>query len=182
MTVKIGVLVGSTRKNSFNRIIANKVIDLLPERYEGEIVEIGQLPLYNQDYDLDNPKEYDEFREKLREYDAFIFQIPEHNRSFPAAIKNALDIGSRPWGKNIWSGKPAAVFAASMGGAGGFGANYQLRQVLSVLNMPLLNQPEVCIPKVHTLINKEGEIVQDTLDFIENAVKAFVNHVDLYVK
>lgn len=178
---KIGILVGSLRKESYNMVIAKKLVELMPEGYEAEILEIGQLPMYNQDYDMDEPAEYADFRAKLEEFDAFIFQSPEYNRSMPAVIKNAIDIGSRPWGKNRWGGKPVAVFTASLGGPGGFGANHDLRRVAAVLNMPLLNQPEVYMGGVHELI-KDGEIVEGTVDFLKTVVEAYINHIDLYVK
>lgn len=181
MTKKIGVFVGSFRKDSFNMTIANKLIELLPEGYEGEIVDIQKLPMYNQDYDINEPAEYAEFRSKLEGYDAVIFQTPEYNRSFPAVIKNAIDIGSRPWGKNRWAGKPAAVFSSALGGNGGFGANQDLRKVVASIAMPLLSTPEVYIGGVQNLI-KNGEIVEGTVDFLKTVVDAYVKHVDLYVK
>ena len=182
MAKKIGVLVGSLRKDSYNRIIAEKVIDLLPEGYEGEVVEVGQLPIYNQDYDMNEPAEYKEFRSKIEGFDAFIFQSPEYNRSYSPAIKNAIDIASRPMGENRWNGKPVAIFTASMGPTGGFGANHHLRQVTTVLNMPLLSSPEVYIGGVHTLIDEQGQIAEDTVAFLKTAVEAYIKHIDLYIK
>lgn len=138
----IAVLVGSLRAQSFNRKVANALIDLAPPSLALGIVEIGQLPLYNQDYDEASPAAYTEFRQKIAAADGLLFVTPEHNRSMPAAMKNALDIGSRPYGKSVWAGKPGAVVSASPSLQGGFGANHHLRQSLVCLNVYAMQQPE----------------------------------------
>src|SRR4051794_36505426 len=127
---KIGVLVGSLRKESFSKKIAANVAALFPEGYESEFVEIGNLPLYNQDYDDKNnvPDEYTALRNKIKELDAILFVTPEYNRSVPAVLSNALDVGSRPKVANVWNGKPAAIISQSPGNISGFGANHHLRQ------------------------------------------------------
>jgi chromate reductase, NAD(P)H dehydrogenase (quinone) len=124
------VIVGSLRRGSINRKVANALVELAPEGLKLSIVEIGQLPIYDQDGDENPPAEWTAFRERIRAADAVLFITPEHNRSVPAALKNALDVGSRPYGKNAWNGKPGAVVSASPGGIGGFGANHHLRQSL----------------------------------------------------
>lgn len=123
----VAVIVGSLRKASINRMVANALAELAPAGLKLGIVEIGQLPLYNQDGDDDPPAEWTAFRERVRAADSVLFVTPEYNRSVPAALKNALDVGSRPYGKSAWSGKPGAVVSASPGGIGGFGANHHLR-------------------------------------------------------
>ena len=124
------VMVGSLRKDSINRKVANALVELAPATLKLSIIEIGHLPIYNQDGDENPPAAWTEFRERIRAADAVLFITPEHNRSVPAALKNAIDIGSRPYGKSAWSGKPGAVVSASPGGIGGFGANHHLRQSL----------------------------------------------------
>ena len=132
---KIGIIVGSLRKNSFSKQIADNVVSLLPAGYEAEFVEIGNLPLFNQDYegDLGTPAEYTTFRNTIKALDAVLFVTPEYNRSIPAALKNALDVASRPYGESVWNGKPAAIISQSPGALAGFGSNHHLRQVLTFL-------------------------------------------------
>ena len=141
-TLDVAVLVGSLRKDSINRKMANALAELAPEGLKLSIVEIGQLPIYNQDADENPPTEWKAFRERIRAADAVLFVTPEHNRSVPAALKNAIDVGSRPYGQSAWNGKPGAVVSASPGGVGGFGANHHLRQSLVFLNVPAMAQPE----------------------------------------
>ncbi len=179
------VLVGSLRKASYNRMIANTLIDLAPKRLALEIVEIGRLPIYNQDFDAaGSPPEYAAFRQRIAKAEAALFVTPEHNRSVPAAIKNAIDVGSRPYGKSVWSGKPAGVLSASIASTGGFGANHHLRQALTYLDMPTLQQPEVYIGKVQELVNEESGRVtaESTLTFLRNFIGKFADWVALNTK
>ncbi|AWI11047.1 NADPH-dependent FMN reductase [Caldifermentibacillus hisashii] len=181
--VKIGILIGSLRKESFSRKLAENVSALFPEGYETEIVEIGNLPLYNQDFDDYNnvPAEYTTFRNKIKEIDAVLFITPEYNRSVPAVLKNALEVGSRPYGKSVWDGKPAAVISQSPGNLSAFGANHHLRQSLVVLNMPTVQQPEAYIANVATLFDENGKInKQDTIQFLQSFVDAFVDLIKKY--
>ncbi|CEE00144.1 NAD(P)H-dependent oxidoreductase [Caldifermentibacillus hisashii] len=181
--VKIGILIGSLRKESFSRKLAENVSALFPEGYETEIVEIGNLPLYNQDFDDYNnvPAEYTTFRNKIKEINAVLFITPEYNRSVPAVLKNALDVGSRPYGKSVWDGKPAAVISQSPGNLSAFGANHHLRQSLVVLNMPTVQQPEAYIANVATLFDENGKInKQDTIQFLQSFVDAFVDLIKKY--
>ena len=138
----VAVLVGSLRKDSINRKVANALAEIAPDGVKLSIVEIGHLPIYNQDGDDNPPAEWTSFRERIKAADTVLFVTPEHNRSVPAALKNALDIGSLPYGKSAWSGKPGAVVSASPGGIGGFGANHHLRQSLVFLNVPAMAQAE----------------------------------------
>ena len=183
MSKKIGIIVGSLRKGSFTRSIANELKAQLPEGYEGEFLEIAQLPLFDQDYEAAGatPESYVDFRKQVEACDAFIFATPEYNRSFPAAIKNALDVASRPYGSSKWNGKPAAVVSVSPGAIGGFGANHHLRQVLTFLNMPILQQPEAYISKVAELLDGNGGFKsENTQKFAQSIVDAFVQHIDRY--
>jgi chromate reductase len=163
MTSKIAVLVGSLRKESFNRKVAHALIDLAPSSLSFEIVEIGQLPLYNQDLDEAPPAEWTAFREKVKAFDGVLFVTPEYNRSVPAALKNAIDVGSRPYGQSAWSGKPTAVISVSPGAIGGFGANHHLRQSLVFLDMPAMQQPEAYIGGIGKLLGEDGKLNNDGL-------------------
>lgn len=179
---KVGIIVGSLRKNSFSQQVADNVAPLFPEGYETEYVEIGHLPLFNQDFegDLGTPEEYKAFRNQIKELDAVLFVTPEYNRSIPAVLKNALDVASRPYGESVWSGKPAAIISQSPGGIAGFGANHHLRQVLTFLNMPIVQQPEAYIGSVHELLDENGKLNGDTADFLQGFVNEFVELIKKY--
>lgn len=174
----IGILVGSLRKDSFNKKIAHSLAKLFPENFTTEFIEIGNLEWYNQDLDDENrPTEnWTAFREKLKNIDAFVFVTAEYNRSVPAVLKNALDVGSRPYGSSIWDGKPAFVVSSSTGAISGFGANHHLRQSLVFLNMPTMPQPEAYIAYSNKLFDDNGTLVnQGTQDFFQLLVDSFVD-------
>jgi len=180
---KIGVLVGSLRKESLSRKIANNVIKLFPQGYETEFVEIGNLPLYNQDYDDENnaPEEYTAFRSTMKNIDAVLFVTPEYNRTLPAVLKNALDVGSRPYGDSVWDGKPAVIISQSIGGISGFGANHHLRQALTFLNMPVVQQPEAYIANSQDLLDEAGNIKKDdTVQYLQTVVDTFLELIKKY--
>lgn len=178
-TRKIAVIVGSIRRDAFSRKVAKELIALAPQSLSLEIVEIGGLSLYNQDLDDARPPEWLAFHAKIKAADGLLFVTPEHNRSIPAALKNALDIGSRPYGKSAWNGKPGAVVSVSPGAMGGFGANHQLRQTLMFLNVPLLQQPEAYIGSVMGLLNESGKLTNDaTRDFFKAFMEAYAVWVE----
>ena len=139
---RIAVIVGSLREGSINRKIAKAMIAAAPANLDCSMIEIGDLPLYNSDLDGDPPALWTVFREAVRGADGVLFVTPEYNRSIPGALKNAIDVGSRPYGKSVFSKKPAAVVSVSPGAIGGFGANHQLRQACVFLDMPVMQQPE----------------------------------------
>ncbi len=174
---KIGIFVGSLREASYSKKIAEAVIEMAPEGFEFKIIEIGQLPLYNQDYDDHNkvPGSYTPFRETVKALDGVIFITPEYNRSVPAVLKNALDVGSRPYGQNAWDNKPGAVFSSSPGQISGFGANHHLRQSLVFLNIPVMQQPEVYIASIQKEIDDNGKLSDKTREFLEKAVTAYID-------
>lgn len=179
MSKTIGIITGSLRNNSFSGSIADYVSKNAPAGYVLKTIDISKLPLYNQDYDSENIPEYTAFREEVKGLDAVLFITPEHNRSVPAALKNALDIGSRPYGENVWSGKPGAVISQSPGGIGGFGANHHLRQVLTFLNVLTLAQPEAYIGAYHTLIDESGALSnEDTKGFLNGFLSAFAAWIE----
>lgn len=180
--VDVAVIIGSLRKESFNRKVALNLVELAPEPLALTIVEIGQLPLYNQDYDAASPAEYETFRARIKRADAVLFVTPEHDRSMPAALKNALDVGGRPWGQNVWAGKPAGIVSASIAATGGFGANHHLRQTLTYLDTPTMLQPEAYIGKVDTLLDEKGKINNDgTRDFLRGFITAYAKWVSHFV-
>lgn len=170
----VAVIVGSLRKDSINRKVANALIELAPASLRLAHVEIGGLPIYNQDTDEAPPAEWTAFRERIRAADAVLFVTPEHNRSVPAALKNALDVGSRPYGQSAWNGKPGAVVSASPGAIGGFGANHHLRQSLVFLNVPAMPQPEAYIGGADKLFDASAKLVNDgTRKFLQGFMAAF---------
>ena len=182
MNKKIAIVVGSIRKESLSQSLANNMVALLPEGYDAEFIKIDHLPLYSQDYDTANtPEHYKQFRDQVKDTAAVIFVTPEHNRSYPAALKNALDIGSRPYGQSVWNGKPALVVSQSPGNISGFGANHHLRQTLTFLNMPTLQQPEAYIAHTNKLIDEHGKITNEgTLEFLQNVIDAFIELIRRY--
>jgi chromate reductase len=175
----IAVFVGSLRKDSLNRKLAKALIALAPEPLKLEIVEIGHLPFYNQDFEENPPKEVLEFRRRVKSADAMLFLTPEYNRSVPAVLKNAIDIGSRPYLENAWSGKPGAVISVSTGALGGFGANHHLRQSLVFINVPTMGQPEAYISNAASLFDDKGQLINDsTKDFLQKFLQAFSRWID----
>jgi chromate reductase, NAD(P)H dehydrogenase (quinone) len=178
-TRKIAVLVGSLRKGSYNRMMAKALVALAPAELHLEIVEIAQLPLYNQDSDEAPLPEWVAFREKIKAVDAVLFVTPEYNRSVPGVLKNAIDVGSRPYGRSAWNGKPGAIVSVSPGAIGGFGANHHLRQSCVFLNVPMMQQPEAYIGGAATLFDKEGNITNEgTRDFLRGFMKAFAAWIE----
>jgi NAD(P)H-dependent FMN reductase len=179
----VAVLVGSLRKDSINRKLANNLAELAPASLKLSIVEISHLPLYNQDDDANPSSASTGFRERIRAADAVLFVTPEHNRSMPAAMKNALDVASRPYGQNAWNGKPGAVVTASPGAIGGFGANHHLRQSLVFLNVATLQQPEAYIGGADKLFDSNGGLANEaTRGFLQKFMSAFADWVALTAK
>ncbi|GAA4060819.1 NAD(P)H-dependent oxidoreductase [Amphibacillus indicireducens] len=178
---KVGIVVGSLRKDSYSRKIAENVAKLFPEGYETEFIEIGNLPLYNEEYDGNSPEEYQSFREAVSAVNAVLFVTPEYNRSVPGVLKNAIDVGSRPYGESVWDAKPAAVVSQSISNLSGFGANHHLRQSLVFLNMPVLQQPEVYLANSQDLIDESGNISNEqTTQFLQSFVDAFVDFMNRF--
>jgi chromate reductase, NAD(P)H dehydrogenase (quinone) len=171
----VAVIVGSLRKGSFNRKMAQAVAALNAAPLNFNILEIGELPLYNQDLETDNPPPaWTAFRRRIRESDAVLFFTPEYNRSVPGVLKNALDVGSRPYGQSAWDAKPGAVISVSPGAIGAFGANHHLRQCLVFLNVPTMQQPEAYIGGAANLFDDQGHLTNDsTRAFLTKFVQTF---------
>jgi len=184
MAYRIAILVGSLRDESINRKVAKSICAIRGDNLDCKMVEIGDLPLYNQDYDGNPPPEYQRFREEVSKADGVLFVSPEYNRGVPGVLKNAIDVGSRPYGKSVWNGKPAAIVTASPGAIGGFGANHQIRQAAVFLNMPVMQQPEAYLGNVtDDKFDEDGCLKDGPLkEFVTKIAHAFHDWVDVIHK
>jgi len=177
----VGVIVGSLRQGSFSKMVADYVASQLSD-FDVKFIDISDLPVYNQDIDTDGktPAAWTRFRGDVGPLDAVLFVTPEHNRTMPAALKNALDVGSRPYGASVWSGKPGAVISVSPGALGGFGANHNLRQVATFLDIAMMQQPEAYVGNIANATSDgvvKDESVQGFLDTFAKAFTAWVNRL-----
>jgi chromate reductase len=182
----IAVLVGSLRKDSLNRKTAFALAELAPASIKLEQVDIGQLPLYNQDLDETPPGVWTAFRERVKKADGVLFVSPEYNRSVPGALKNAIDVGSRPYGHSAWQRKPGGVVTVSPGAVGGFGANHHLRQMLVFLDVYPLQQPEAYMGNAGKWFGDDGKLQDESarkfLQTYINAYAAWVQRLTSSVK
>ena len=178
---KIAIVVGSLREGSINKKIARSLCAMAHERLNCDIVPIGDLPLYNQDSDSSPPAQHTRFREEIAAADGILFVTPEYNRGVPGVLKNAIDVGSRPYGKSVWEKKPAAIVSASPGMIGGFGANHALRQACVFLDMPVMQQPEAYLGHVtDKSFNADGSLADPALaKLVGRIAHAFADWVDL---
>lgn len=175
----VAVIIGSLRKGSYSRMTAKALAALAPESLALRLVEIGDLPLYNQDLDDTPPPEWAAFRQSVAKADALLFVTPEYNRSVPGVLKNAIDVGSRPYGHSVWAGKPGAVVSVSPGNIGAFGANHHLRQSLVFLNVLAMQQPEAYLGGAGTLFDEAGNLTNDkTREFLTVFIQAFATWVE----
>lgn len=176
----VAVLVGSLRKDSASRKLARAIEAIAPANLKLEIVEIGDLPHYDPDLEAATPPEaWTRFRREVARADAVLFVTPEYNRSFPGFLKNAIDVGSRPWGQAVWNEKPTAIVSTSMGALGGFGANHQLRQALSFFAAPILGQPEAYIGNTAALFDEAGALTSEaTGEFLKGFAQAFAAFIE----
>ena len=180
MARSIAVLVGSLRSESYTRKAACAAIEVAPRSLTLQTLEIGQLPHYNQDLEASPPAEWQSFRDLVRGFDGVLFATPEYNRSVPGVLKNAIDVGSRPYGKSAWAGKPAAVISVSPGAIGGFGANQHLRQSLVFLDMPCMQQPEAYLGHADRLFDAGGTLTNDsTRVFLASFMTSFEHWVEI---
>lgn len=175
-------VVGGISKNSLNQKVADMMKERAPQGINVRSFAITRLPFYSQDLEMDPPDTVVAWKDMIREADAVLFITPEYNRSFPGVLKNAIDWGSRPYGQNLWDGKPTAVMGASIGAIGTFGAQHHLRQVLAYLNVPVMAQPEFYLNATQSL-NEKGEPKSDsTEEFIKNYWMSFVNWIGNFVE
>jgi chromate reductase len=179
----IAVIVGSLRKDSVNRKVAHALAELAPPGMKLGIVEIADLPLFNQDSEKDPPAAWTRFRERIKSADGVLFVTPEYNRSVPGALKNAIDVGSRPYGQSVWNGKPGAIVSASPGRIGGFGSNHHLRQSLVFLDVPTMAQPEAYIGGADKLFDANGQLNDDdTRKFLTDFMQVYAAWVTANLK
>jgi chromate reductase, NAD(P)H dehydrogenase (quinone) len=177
----VAVLVGSLRKDGYSQRLATALTKAAPKRLVMRQVSIADLPLYNEDLNATLPLAWESFRRTMRAANAVLFVTPEYNRSVPGGLKNALDVGSRPYGQSVFDAKPAAVVSHSPGAMGGFGANHVLRQSLVTLNMPTLQQPEAYISNVAALFDEGGALIDDsTQKFLDAFMTEFANLIDAH--
>ena len=182
MARNVALIVGSLRKESFTRKISNALIEVAPKTLTIEHVEIGNLPLYNQDLDPDSPpREWVAFRDRIRPVDCVLFATPEYNRSIPGVLKNAVDVGSRPYGKSVWAQKPCAIVSVSPGATGAFGANHHLRQCCVFLDMPVMQQPEAYIHNVTSSLDEAGKVKEPLRKFLTDFMAAYAQFLDRFV-
>ncbi|GHV26555.1 NADPH-dependent FMN reductase [Synergistales bacterium] len=175
----IGIFVGSLRKESFSRKVALLLAEMLSGKFETRLIELGELAMYNQDLDDNAPPAWTAFRESVKAADAFLFVTPEYNRTIPAVLKNALDIGSRPYGQSAWSGKPGGVVSVSPSKMGGFGSNHNLRQAVVFLNIFMMQQPEAYVGGAADIFGADGKIKDDgTRGFLQAYADAFAAWIE----
>lgn len=161
MTKKLGIIVGSLREDSINLKLSRALARLMPESLAAEWIKIDHLPVYNQDLDKSMPEAAKRFKEQIAACDGMLFVTPEHNRSIPASLKNAIDWGSRPYGQSVWAGKRVAIAEASIGAIGTAVAQSHLRGVLAYLDVANLGQPELYLHFTPDLIDLEGNVAKD---------------------
>lgn len=177
-TKSVAIVVGSLRAASYSRKLAHALIGHAPETLNCRIVEIGDLPLYNQDLDERPPAAWSRFRKDIAAADALLFVTPEYNRSIPSCLKNAIDVGSRPEGKSVFDGMPAGVVSVTPYKLGAFGANHALRQTFVFLNMPVMQQPEAYIGNVGDLFDDDGKLISEqTAKFLRKFMSALADWV-----
>jgi chromate reductase len=181
--IDVAVLVGSLRPTGFSRLLANALIELAPDHLAPHVVGFGELPLYLEDLEKAVPPAWAAFRAAMRDAKAVLFITPEYNRSMPGGLKNAIDVGSRPYGQSVFSGKPAAVVSQSPGAMGGLGAHHDLRRSLVFLDMPVLQQPEMYIARSNELFDDTGAVKTDeTGKFLSGFMTSFAAWIDHFVE
>jgi len=181
---KIAIIIGSLRKDSLNRKVARSICALRHDNLDCSMIEIGDLPLYNQDLDADPPAQWTRFRQEIAAADGVLFCSPEYNRGVPGVLKNAIDVGSRPYGQSVFDKKPGAIVTASPGSIGGFGSNHQIRQAAVFLNMPIMQQPEAYLGHVSDESFDDSGCLKDgpLKDLITVLAHAFHDWVDVILR
>jgi chromate reductase len=181
---RIAIVAGSLRRESLNRKVARSICAIRDDGLDCAIVEIGDLPLFNQDLEDDPPAAWTRFREQIAAVDGVLFVTPEYNRGVPGVLKNAIDVGSRPYGQSVFHKKPAAIVSVSPGAIGGFGANHQLRQACVFLDMPVMQHPEAYLGHVtDDSFDADGRLKDGRLkDLVETLAQAFHGWVDMIIR
>jgi chromate reductase, NAD(P)H dehydrogenase (quinone) len=174
---QIAVVVGSLRKESFNRKLAAAIARLAPAEFSFKQVKIGDLPLYNQDDDASPGESVKRLKGEIKAAQGLLFVTPEYNRSIPGVLKNAIDLASRPYGQSVWAGKPAGVLGVSVGAPGTSMAQQHLRNILAYLDVPTLGQPEAFIQAKDGLFDAAGDIGADSKQFLQNWMDRYAEWV-----
>ena len=184
MAYKIAILVGSLRKDSLNRKVARSICAIRNDNLHCSMVEIGDLPLYSEDLDANPPEQWVRLRQQIAAADGVLFCSPEYNRGIPGVLKNAIDVGSRPYGQSVFDKKPAAIVTASPGSIGGFGSNHQIRQAAVYLNMPVMAQPEAYLGHVTDASFDENDQLKDgpLKDLVITLAHAFAGWVETILR
>ncbi len=178
MSIKIAVIVGSLRRDSFNSKLANALTKLAPADVTFSTINIDDLPLYNQDDDGNQAPQVKRLKSEISAVDGVIFVTPEYNRSIPGVLKNAIDHASRPYGQSAWAGKPAGVIGISVGAIGTSLAQQHLRNVLAYLDMPTLGQPEAFLQMKDGLFESDGSIGSASRAFLQGWMDKYVAWVN----
>ena len=171
---QIAVVVGSLRKESFNRQLANAIVKLAPSEFSFKQVQIGNLPLYNQDDDASQAESVKQLKAEITASQGLLFVTAEYNRSIPGVLKNAIDHASRPYGQSAWAGKPAGVLGVSVGAIGSAMAQQHLRNILAYLDVPTLGQPEAFIQAKDGLFDDSGNIGSGSKKFLQGWMDQYV--------
>ena len=171
---QIAVIVGSLRKDSFNRQLATAIVKLAPAEFAFRQLEIGDLPLYNQDDDANQAESVKRLKSEIKAADGLLFVTPEYNRSISGVLKNAIDHASRPYGQGAWAGKPAGVLGASVGAIGTAVAQQHLRTILAYLDVPTLGQPEAFVQAKDGLFDEAGNIGAGSKAFLQGWMNRYV--------
>jgi len=177
----IAVIVGSLRRDSFNRKLADAVVKLVPPEFSFKQVQIGDLPLYNQDDDSSPAESVKRMKAEIAAAQGLLFVTPEYNRSIPGVLKNAIDHASRPYGQSVWAGKPAGILGVSVGAIGTSMAQQHLRNILAYLNVPTLGQPEAFIQAKANLFDQSGNIGTDSKEFMQAWMDYYLAWVKKFV-
>ena len=173
-SINIALVIGSLRKESINRKFAEYIVSQMPDSVTIKEVHIADLPLYNQDYDDKTIDSYERVRQQLKDADAVLIVTPEHNRTMPAALKNVVDIGSRPYKESVWTHKRVAVVTASPGSFGGINSGLDVRKSMQMLSAQLMVDPEIHLSRATDSLNEDGSISAHTQKFLQGFVTDFV--------
>ena len=174
MTYNIALIIGSLRKDSFNRKLANALIKLAPADFKFKETVISDLPLYNQDNDANPSPATTRLKSEINAAQGVLIVTPEYNRSIPGVLKNALDHGSRPYGQSAWKGKPLGIIGTSQGAAGTALAQQHLRNITAYLDMPTMGQPEAFVQMKDELFNQDGTIGDTSKKFLQTWMDTYV--------
>lgn len=178
---RIGILIGSLRAGSYSKKLALYLEERLRPQYDVFTFTGFTLPFYNEDSEAEPPSEWLRFRDDIASLDALLIVTPEYNRSIPASLKNMLDVASRPYNKNLWSGKPGAVVSVSVGKPGGMAANLHMRQIAACLNIPLMCTPEVYLGGINTVFDQNGSMISEgTVKFIDEFLEKYLGWISTF--